>query len=273
MSKKKPRTATTIDKKVLGMIDPRATMNDELVLKKQREVTMNTYFGTDQMSAVAYYVSDLVAKGFNEKQILDVVNKKYDLKWNLSAVRTCKALLRKVWRAETACLIEDQVAQELASIQTQEKEAWEAWEFSKKGIKKSSKRTTHSTGDAPELTYDLTEIIDNENVTEGNIKFLEHINELHKEKRKLLGLYAPDKRAVGAQEKGGPTAIQFNFVGDTNDGVGSKLAELLGGNMAAFVAPEQPVEEAQVVETKPAQKSEDEELNERVNAFFEELME
>lgn len=254
------------------MIDPRATMDDSLVLKKQRETTMATFFGTDQMSAVAYYVSDLVAKGFNEKQILDVVNRKYDLKWNLSAVRTCKALLRKVWRAETACLIEDQIAQELASIQTQEKEAWEAWEFSKKGIKKTSKRTAHSSGDAPELTYDLTEIIDNENITEGNIKFLEHINELHKEKRKLLGLYASDKKSAGAGDKGGAPAIQFNFVGDTNDGVGNKLAEIFSGNMAAFAMPEQPVQEAQVVESKPAQPNADEVMQKQIDDFYEQLM-
>lgn len=272
MSKKAPKKLAALDKKVLGMIDTRATMDDNLILQKQRNTTMSTFFGTDQMSAVAYFVSDLVAKGFNDKQIVDVVNNKYNLNWSLAAVRVCKSLLRKVWRAETACMMEDQISQELASIQTQEKEAWEAWEFSKRGIKKRSTKTAKSKGDAPELTYDLTEIIDNESVTEGNIKFLELINELHKERRKLLGLYAPEKKSAGAGN-GGTTAIQFNFVGNEgNDGVGNKLAEVLGGKMASFAMPEQPVQEAQVVESKPAQADPDEEMQKQIEKFYNELI-
>lgn len=217
MPKKQPKTVVGVDKQVLGMIDTRATDDDTLVLQRQRNTTMATFFGTDQMSAVAYYVSDLVAKGFNDKQILDVVNKKYEINWTLNKVRVCKALLRKVWRAETACQMEDQIAQELASINTQEREAWEAWEFSKKGIKNKRSRTTKSEGAIGENTFDLTEIIEDENTTAGEIKFLQHINELHKEKRKLLGLYAPEK--VSKNDTNKPTAVQFNIVGDSATGV------------------------------------------------------
>lgn len=274
MPKKQPKTVVGVDKQVLGMIDTRATDDDTLVLQRQRNTTMATFFGTDQMSAVAYYVSDLVAKGFNDKQILDVVNKKYEINWTLNKVRVCKALLRKVWRAETACQMEDQIAQELASINTQEREAWEAWEFSKKGIKNKRSRTTKSEGEIGENTYDLTEIIEDENTTAGEIKFLQHINELHKEKRKLLGLYAPEK--VSKNDTNKPTAVQFNIVGDSAAGsVGNVMNALLGGANNAIEQP-QAVEETQVqvVET-PAQPTTEKTDNDTldIDSFIEELME
>ena len=275
MPKKQPKTVVGVDKQVLGMIDTRATDDDTLVLQRQRNTTMATFFGTDQMSAVAYYVSDLVAKGFNDKQILDVVNKKYEINWTLNKVRVCKALLRKVWRAETACQMEDQIAQELASINTQEREAWEAWEFSKKGIKNKRSRTTKSEGAIGENTFDLTEIIEDENTTAGEIKFLQHINELHKEKRKLLGLYAPEK--ISKNDTNKPTAVQFNIVGDSAAGsVGNVMNALLGGGANNAIEQQQAVEDtqAQVVETPTqptAEKADSSTLD--IDSFIEELME
>lgn len=274
MSRRKV-TAKEIESEVMGMVDPRATMDDSIVLKRQRETKMSTFFKTDQMSAVAYFVSDLIAKGFNDKQILDTVNKQYDIKWDLKAVQVCKALLRKVWRAETACLMDDQIAQELAALQTQEKECWEAWEFSKKGIKHNTTRKEKSIGDAPEGTYDLTEIITQDNTTAGDIKFMQHINELRKERRKLLGLYAPEKKNVGASENKGTTAIQFNIVGgDAEGNVNNALSELFnGGSLPMFANMQQKPEEAeaQVVESKPVQ-NEDEEMRKQIDAFYEQLI-
>lgn len=270
MPKKEKMTAAKIDKKVLGMVDTRATDDDSLILKRQRNTTMATFFGTDQMSAVAYYVSDLVAKGFNDKQIVDVVNEKYEINWNLNKVRVCKALLRKVWRAETACQMEDQIAQELASINTQEREAWEAWEFSKKGIKRKRSRTENSNGEIGENTYDLTEIINEEDTSAGEIKFLQHINELHKEKRKLLGLYAPEKASKNGADK--PTAVQFNIVGDSAAGsVGNVMSALLGGGNKAVEQTAEVVEEqAQVIDTA-TQQAQENTLD--IDSFIEELME
>lgn len=272
MPKKQHVTAAKVDKTVMGMIDTRATDDDSLILKRQRNTTMATFFGTDQMSAVAYYVSDLIAKGFNDKQICDCVNQKYEINWNLSKVRVCKSLLRKVWRAETACQMEYQIAQELASINTQEREAWEAWEFSKKGIKKTRSRTAKSEGAIGENTYDLTEIINDENTTAGEIKFLQHINELHKEKRKLLGLYAPDKTTKSSSDK--PTAVQFNIVGDSAAGsVGDVMSAILGGNKSDS-APIT-IEETKSVDVTDQQAESTQQSNNAldIDSFIEELME
>lgn len=274
MSKKK-LTSKDVESEVMGMIDSRATMDDSIVLKRQRETKMSTFFKTDQMSAVAYFVSDLIAKGFNDKQILDTVNRQYNLGWDLKAVQVCKALLRKVWRAETACLMDDQIAQELAALQTQEKECWEAWEFSKKGIKHNTTRKERSIGNAPEGTYSLEEIITQDNTTAGDIKFMQHINELRKERRKLLGLYAPEKKNVSASENKGTTAIQFNIVGgDAEGNVNSALSELFnGGGLPMFGNMQQKPEEAeaQVVESNPAH-DEDEEMRKQIDEFYNELV-
>lgn len=253
MPKKTQKTLPKIDKKVLGMIDSRATMDDELILKRQRNATMKTFFGTDQMSAVAYYVSDLVAKGFNEKQICECVNSKYELKWNLRAVKVCLSLLRKVWRNETACLMEDHIARELASLKVQEKEAWEAWEFSKKGISKKKTRTEKKDGDsAIEGSYNITEVIQEDDTTAGNPKYLERIMDIGKERRRLLGLYAPEKKSDKTNDL---TAIQFNIVGGENAAcaVNDLMGSLLNKKQPEL---KQSVQDVEIVNEVPIQNTE-----------------
>lgn len=244
---RKQKTLDQIKREAIGLIDNRQTDNDGLLIKRDRSVTMVDIFGTEQKTAVAYYVSDLLAKGFNNQQIVETIKNKYNLDWTIRQVNIVKELLHKMWRCEIAHTMNDQIAREVATIDTQIKETWEAWEFSKKGITHKKNRKENSKSEAPEMAYDLTEIITEEDTSAGDVKFLQHLNDLGKEKRKLLGLYAPEKKS----DDGVKTAVQFNIVGE---GAGGELTSLMQDIMknAPVVAPKQAaeaIEEAQVVET------------------------
>lgn len=231
---KKEKSSLPISRKVVGLIDNRHTDNDGLLIQRDRSVTMLDLFGgSEQKAAVAHFVSELLAKGFNNQQIIETVKIKYGLEWKMRHVNIIKDLLHKLWRCEIAHTMNDQIAREIATIDVQLKEAWEAWEFSKKGIKHEKKRTTKSDSPSDEMTYNVEEIITDTDTCAGDVKYLQHINELGKERRKLLGLYAPEKK----ETKGGPQAVQFNLIGE---GAGSEMVNLMDSIMAmggASVAP------------------------------------
>lgn len=237
---KRALSTEAIKKKAIGLIDQRATDNDGMLVKRDRNVTMLDIFGDEQKTAVAYYVSDLLAKGFNNQQIIETVKRKYNLEWSMVHVNKVKALLHKMWRCEMAHSMNDQIAREVATIDTQIKETWEAFEFSKKGIKHTRTRTEGSKSQSREMTYDLTEVITDEDTMPGDVKYLQHLNELGKEKRKLLGLYAPEKKAPGTGTNNG--TINFVVVGSD----GSSLSAPLMTQQ-----PAQPVEEVQADVVEP----------------------
>ena len=263
---KKERSLASIKKQAIGLLDTRSTDNDGLLIQRDRKVTMLDLFGgSEEKTAVAYFVSDLLAKGFNNQQIIETVNTKFELNWKLSHVKVMKELLHKLWRCEIAHTMNDQIAREVATIDTQLKEAWSAWEFSKKGIQHKKSRKEKKVGDdSLEGSYDLSEIICEEDTTAGDVKYLQHINELGKEKRKLLGLYAPEKK----ENSGGPQAVQFNLIGE---GAGGEVVNLLDSIMGgATIAPKQVVEDAGIVEaqTIESQPNTDFDINELMNEFM-----
>ena len=241
---KKEKSLSSIKKQALGLIDSRHTDNEGLLVQRDRKVTMVDLFGgSESKAAVAYFVSDLLAKGFNNQQIVETVNKKYQLGWKIHHVNVVKELLHKLWRCEIAHTMNDQIAREVATIDTQLKEAWAAWEFSKKGIKHEKKRQEKKVGDdSLEGSYELSEVIGEEDTSAGDVKYLQHINDLGKERRKLLGLYAPEKK----ESKGGPQAVQFNLIGE---GAGGEVVNLIDSIMS--MAPRNRVEDGEAVEVEP----------------------
>lgn len=265
MGRKKAVTAESIRRQAIGLLDNRSTDNDGMLIKRDQKVSMIDIFGTEQKTVVAYFVSDLLAKGFNNQQIIVAIEKKFGLKWSIQKVTIMKELLHKMWRCEMAHTMNDQIAREVATIDTQIKEAWEAWEMSKRGIKHKQTRNTNSASPAQMMDYRVEEHITDETTSPGDVKFLQHIGELGKEKRKLLGLYAPEKR-----ESGGPqTAVQFNIVGD---GAGGEITSLMQTIMQGAVSPQaapQQVEEAQVV---PVEQPADESTEAIVEKLYKEVV-
>jgi hypothetical protein len=105
------------------------------------------------------------------------------------------------------------------------------------------------------MKYNLTEIINEEDTTAGEVKFLQHINELGKEKRKLLGLYAPEKKLPGTGTNNG--TINFVVVGNDGNSLSAPMIQTV---------PEQQVEEANVEVV--TDKEEDGEINNLFNELL-----
>ena len=270
-------TKIKVHRSATGLIDTRkiADTDNGLIIQKKRNLSVKTFFKTDQTAAIAYYISDLIAKGFNDEQIMSVVNEKYGVDWNMKHIQTMKQLIRRLWRAQMAHDMNEQITEEVNAINVQIKECWEAWERSKKGQTSKTTRTAESRGDIPgsENTYDLTETLLKEDTNTGEVKYMSLINELGKEKRKLLGLYAPEKKEVKGN---GNTSIQIAVVGGDKE-----TAQALDSVLFGTPQPEPEnlsVEDAQaeVVEaTDELSKVEDKKKEDEIDldAFLNELME
>lgn len=234
----------SIRMKKMGTVISKTIQNKELV-PTCKDADITSFFGTEKASAVAYFVSDLIAKGFNDSEILETVQKKYDLEWKIRDLKKVKLLLHKLWHDDIAHTQQEQIEAELAAIQTQQKELWASWELSKKGKKKTSK-TGKSTSPSDDMTYDMTEIVLEEDDKAGDPKIMALINDLGKEKRKLLGLYAPEKKQLGLNA-------------GTNNGTINVV--LVGSDGAALGAPQQqPERQVEEVDSEEV-SAEDEEFN------------
>jgi hypothetical protein len=205
---------------------------------------------------------------------MSVVNEKYGVDWNMKHIQTMKQLIRRLWRAQMAHDMNEQITEEVNAINVQIKECWEAWERSKKGQTSKTTRTAESRGDIPgsENTYDLTETLLKEDTNTGEVKYMSLINELGKEKRKLLGLYAPEKKEVKGN---GNTSIQIAVVGGDKETAQALDSVLFGvaqpepENLSVEDAQAEVVEATDELSKVDNTKKEDEP---DLDAFFDELM-
>lgn len=145
-------------------------------------------------------ISEMYKRGYSYRQIRAEVMKRLDLKtYSTGTVcRDVKCLLKE-WRSERLDSMDDAVQLELTRIDDLIREAWGAWEKSKndyllhrqtaKGVPTENEDGTPS--QQPEILsmYQST----SEVVNCGDVRYLELIHKLLIERRKILGLYAPDK--------------------------------------------------------------------------------
>lgn len=238
-------------KEVLAM-DRRALPKEErLVEKPSHGVNAPAFFGSDQVQAIAFRVSDYYAKGFNDKEILDIINQDYGFEWTIQKLRVLKDMLRKYWRSQTTDNMDDQINEEVNACNVQLRELWKAFEFSKRGVQRETTRFTHSSGESDELTFDQDETVTVKETTAGDTKIMAQIIEVSKEKRKLLGLYAPEKKSGAGG--GGGNDIKIAIVGSNGEAAGNVLGALL--NQAGKKQEQPVVEEA---ESEPVEEPEEE---------------
>lgn len=252
----KPR----VSKKAIKMLDTKRSDNEAAMAERDKKISMLDIFGGDeQKTAVAFYVSDLIAKGNNDREIIEAVKREFALQWSMQRLSLVKKMIHKIWRADMVHALDEQKARELAMIDVQMREAWAAFEKSKHP-KRTRKRHEKSVGlDAAGTDYTLDENEENEEELAGDPKYLTIIADLGKERRKLLGLYEPERTDNG----GGGMNIQFNVVGDSAT---AKSADLLSmfmnmgaGMMQQHQTPVRKIEEAnaEVVDAEPVARAKD----------------
>ena len=116
----------------------------------------------------------------------------------------------KEWRDERLENTDDMVTEELAKIARTEREAWEAWEKSKVDHTRQRETMTGRATNGGKMSP-VAGVKSEESVYAcGDTRYLDIINKVSMERRKLLGLYAPEKQELTGKD-GAPIVPQMTL--------------------------------------------------------------
>ena len=153
-------------------------------------------------------VAELYRHGYSYREIREeVMNRLGIAKYSLKTVHDdIKALLAE-WREMRQLDIDELQQLELQRIEETIKEAWAAWEKSKTDYdKKRSKQygvpASKGEGGNGDNSIETTALEQSkeEVVQSGDVRYLDIIHKVSVERRKILGLYAPEKREITGKD-------------------------------------------------------------------------
>lgn len=151
-------------------------------------------------------VAQLYKRGYTLRAIREEVMRRLDLPtYSVSTVHGDIKSLLKEWRDSRLDDIDDALQLELSRIDDTVKELWEQWEKSKEDYTKTQRKRkgapvrnatqeNNATGESIK-TFSVEEHTSNV-VGLGNPAYISEIRQQLSERRKLLGLYAPEKRDI-----------------------------------------------------------------------------
>ena len=147
-------------------------------------------------------VAKLYKRGTSIRKIRDEVMRRLDLPtYSLQTVHKDVRTLLDEWRESRLDDLDDAIELELQRIDDTVRELWEQWEKSKTDYSKTESKQKGSpsrdkdTGQTTIRTFQ-TERKETEVVSLGNPAYISEIRQQLAERRKLLGLYAPEKKDV-----------------------------------------------------------------------------
>ena len=147
-------------------------------------------------------VAQLYKRGYSVRKIRDEVMRRLDLPtYSLQTVHKDVRTLLDEWRESRLDDLDDALELELQRIDDTVRELWEQWEKSKTDYSKTESKQKGSpsrdkdTGQTTIRTFQ-TERKETEVVSLGNPAYISEIRQQLAERRKLLGLYAPEKKDV-----------------------------------------------------------------------------
>lgn len=147
-------------------------------------------------------VAKLYKRGYSIRKIRDEVMRRLDLPtYSLQTVHKDVRTLLDEWRESRLDDLDDALELELQRIDDTVRELWEQWEKSKMDYSKTESKQKGSpsrdkdTGQTTIRTFQ-TERKETEVVSLGNPAYISEIRQQLAERRKLLGLYAPEKKDV-----------------------------------------------------------------------------
>ena len=119
------------------------------------------------------------------------------------ALDTCQNDIKRLvkqWRESNNLNIQEYVDVELERIDTAVRELWEQWERSKDAVTESaeSRKGTPVASDSGEAQISITESSQTKKKKErlGDVSYIAEIRAQLVERRKLLGLYAPEQKNI-----------------------------------------------------------------------------
>lgn len=147
-------------------------------------------------------VATLYKRGYSIRKIQSEVMKRLDLKtYSLATVHSDIQSLLEEWRENRIEDMDAALQLELERIDDTVRELWEQWEKSKTDYTKTARKQKGSptrdnqTGQTSIRTYQ-TERTETEVIRLGDPSYISEIRMQLAERRKLLGLYAPEKKDI-----------------------------------------------------------------------------
>lgn len=153
-------------------------------------------------------VSQLYKRGYSVRSIRAEVMRRLDLStYSMSTVHNDIHTLLKEWRESRLEDMDEAMQLELTRIDDTVRELWEQWEKSKEDYTKTQRKrkgapqrnneggNNNTGGDGNIRTFSVEENTQNV-IGLGNPAYISEIRAQLAERRKLLGLYAPEKRDI-----------------------------------------------------------------------------
>lgn len=144
--------------------------------------------------------SKLYLRGHSFRAIREEVMRRLDLKtYSLDTVKKDIDILLKEWREERIDDMDASISLELARIDAIIVELWAQWEKSKQDTEKTATKKKGAAKRNDGITGIETQAIEETRASVlglGNVAYISEIRAQLTERRKLLGLYSPEKRAI-----------------------------------------------------------------------------
>lgn len=172
-------------------------------------------------------VAQLYKRGYSIRKIQSEVVKRLELKtYSLATVHKDIQTLLDEWRENRIEDMDAALQLELERIDDTVRELWEQWEKSKTDYTKTARKQKGSpsrdnqTGQTSIRTYQ-TERTETEVIRLGDPSYIAEIRQQLAERRKLLGLYAPEKKDIS----GGVSFTSFLIESGMLDDAEQQLSE------------------------------------------------
>lgn len=144
--------------------------------------------------------SKLYLRGYSFRAIREEVMRRLDLKtYSLDTVKKDIDILLNEWREERIDDMDASISLELARIDAIIVELWAQWEKSKQDTEKTATKKKGAAKRNDGITGIETQAIEETRASVlglGNVAYISEIRAQLTERRKLLGLYSPEKRAI-----------------------------------------------------------------------------
>lgn len=171
-------------------------------------------------------IAQLLKRGYTCREMAEEIKARLDLKTcSPATVAADIKFLLEEWRQTSLLSTAEYVQLELQRIDDVIKEAWEAWDKSKTTYERK-KATQHGVptnpnggGNSDDNSITMTGIAQSSELVSpsGDPRYLDIIHKATIERRKLLGLYAPEKKDVTSNGNAIMQSIQIEVIDKTED--------------------------------------------------------
>jgi len=161
----------------------------------------------DQIQRDRSLIATWTAQHYKSEEIVVLLESETGYKLSPRTIRKDQMEIRAAWRETQRDQYQALVNQELVRLDALEQEAWEAWRGSKTGsretkvVEEMARAMMESVVKDESTEMFISKIRNTTQNKEPKVQFLTAIHEIQKERRKLLGLYAPAEVGINVNKR------------------------------------------------------------------------